>query len=157
MLLLYDDDLFLTGGEELIKDVRRRLAIGFKMKELGVMHYFLGMVWQSVDQIFCGQGNYAVETMKRFGMLYCKEIDTPMESNLKLLSDSSYEIADAMMYRQMIVSLMFLMNTRPDICFVVNNLSQFLADPRHVHLVAAKHVLRYLKGIVEYGFKYDVN
>ena len=46
---------------------------------------------------------------------------------------------------------------RPDICFVVNNLSQFLTDPRHVHLIAAKHVLRYLKGTVEYGLKFDGN
>ena len=30
-------------------------------------------------------------------------------------------------------------------------------DPRHVHLIAAKHVLRYLKGTIEHGIKYDVN
>ena len=46
ILLLYIDELFLTDDEELIIDVRRRLAIEFKMKELGMMHYFLGMeVW----------------------------------------------------------------------------------------------------------------
>ena len=46
MLLLYVDDLFLIGKEELIKDARRRLAGEFEMKELGMMHYFLGMeVW----------------------------------------------------------------------------------------------------------------
>ena len=50
MLLLYVDDLFLTGKEELIKDAKRRLAAKFEMKDLGMMHYFLGMeVWQSVD------------------------------------------------------------------------------------------------------------
>ena len=43
MLLLYVDDLFLTGKEELIKDARRRLATEFEMKDLGIMHYFLGM------------------------------------------------------------------------------------------------------------------
>ena len=43
MLLLYVDDLFLTGKEELIRDSRRRLAIEFKMKDLGMLHYFLGM------------------------------------------------------------------------------------------------------------------
>ena len=48
---------------------------------------------------------------------------TPMASNLKLLSDASSEAVDAMMYRQMIGSLMYLMNTRPDIFFVVNTLS----------------------------------
>ena len=46
ILLLYIDDLFLTGDEELIEDARRRLATEFEMKYLGMMHYFLGMeVW----------------------------------------------------------------------------------------------------------------
>ena len=57
----------------------------------------------------------------------------------------------------MIGSLIYLANTRPDICFAVNTLCQFPTDPRHVHLVAAKHVLRYLKVTVEYGLKYDAN
>ena len=39
----------------------------------------------------------------------------------------------------------------------VNTLIQFLTDPRHVHLIAAKHILRYLKGTIDYGIKYDVN
>ena len=108
-------------------------------------------VWQSTDGIYLGQGKYAVEILKRFGMMDCKAMATPMASNLKLLSDASSETVDATMYRQMIGSLMYLMNMRPDICFVANTLSQFLADPRHVHLIAAKHILRYLKGTVDYG------
>ena len=63
------------------------------------MHYFLGMeVWQNVDGIFLGQGKYAVEILKRFEMMDCKAMTTPMESNLELLSDSSSESLDAMMY-----------------------------------------------------------
>jgi hypothetical protein len=50
---------------------------------------------------------------------------------------------------------MYLTNTKPDICFVVNNLSQFLVECRHVHLVAAKHVMRYVKGTLDYGLNYD--
>ena len=45
---------------------------------------------------------------------------------------------------------MYLTNTRLDICFVVNTL-------RHVHLMVAKHAVRYLKGTIEYGLKYDTN
>ena len=46
ILLLYVDDLFLTGKEELIEGARRRLAAEFEMKNPGMMHYFLGMeVW----------------------------------------------------------------------------------------------------------------
>ena len=53
-LLLYVDDLFLIGKEELIKDARR-FAAEFEMKDLGMMHYFLGMeVWQSTNGIFLG-------------------------------------------------------------------------------------------------------
>ena len=104
----------------------------------------LGMeVWQSVDGIFLGQGKYAVEILKRFGMMNCKTMATPMALNLKLLSDASLETVDAKMYHQMIGSLMYLMNTRPDICFAVNRL-------RHVHLMVAK-------GIVDYELKYDMN
>src|SRR5882757_556476 len=57
----------------------------------------------------------------------------------------------------MIGSLMYLTNTRPNICFVVNTLSQFLTDPINVHLIATKHILRYLKGTIDYGLKYDAN
>ena len=66
-------------------------------------------------------------------MMEC--MTTPMESNLKLLSVATSEPVDAMMYRQMIYSLMYLMNTRPDILFVVNTL-------RHVYLMVAKHAVR---------------
>ena len=54
----------------------------------------------------------------------------------------------------MIGSLMYLTNTRPDICFAVNTLSQFMVEPRRVHWIAAKHVLRYLKGTIDYGLRY---
>ena len=98
-----------------------------------------------------------MEILKRFEMLDYKTIATPRASNLKLLCDASSQSVDAMMYLQMIGSLMYLMNTILDISFSMNTLSQFLTDLRHVHLVVAKHVVRYLKGIVEYGFKYDMN
>ena len=90
-------------------------------------------------------------------MMGCKAITTPITSNLKLLSDASSEAVDATMYHQMIGSLMYLMNTRPNICFTVNTLSQFLTDPRHVHLIAVKHILRYLRGTVDYGLKYEAS
>ena len=43
------------------------------------------------------------------------------------------------------------------ISFIVNTLSKFLMDLRHVQLVAEKNVLRYLKGTFEYGLQYDTN
>ena len=98
-------------------------------------------MWKSADGISLGQGKYAVEILQRFRMMDCKAMATPMASNLKLLFDASLETVDTTMYRQMIASLMYLTNTRRNICFIVNTLSQFLTDPRQVHLVAAKHIL----------------
>ena len=61
MLLLYVEDLFLTTKEEIIKYARRRLVAEFEMKDLDMMHYFLGMEgWQNADGISLGQGKYAV-------------------------------------------------------------------------------------------------
>ena len=80
-----------------------------------------------------------------------------MDSNLKLLADDSSELVDVTQYRQIIGSLMYLTNTRPDICFVVNTLSQYLVQPRQVHMVVAKHVMRYLKGTIDFGLYYDGN
>ena len=65
----------------------------------------------------------AVEILKRFGMMECKAMATPIASNLKLLNDASLETVDATMYCQMIGSLMYLANTRPDISFTVSTLS----------------------------------
>jgi hypothetical protein len=95
-----------------------------------------------------------VEILKRFDMMDCIAMSTPMETNMKLLVDTSSEIVDVTLYRQMIGSLMYLMNTRPNICFVVNTSSQYLVETRRVHLVATKHVMRYLKGMLDYGLCY---
>ena len=89
------DDLFLTGEEMLIFDYKK-LATEFDMKDLGMMHYFLGLeVWQNLDEIALSQGKYTVEILKRFGMMDCKPMSTPMTTNLKLLNDTSLEIMDA--------------------------------------------------------------
>ena len=86
-------------------------------------------------------------------MLAYKSIATPMDANLKKLRDSTSNsnFIDPTMYHQLIGSLMYMTNTRTNICFVVNALSQFMFEPRHIHWTSTKHVLRYLRGIVGYG------
>ena len=61
---------------------------------------------------------------------------------------------DSTVYRKIVGSLMYLMITGPDICFVVNTLSQYMEQPMQVHFIAAKHVMRYLKGTLDYGLGY---
>ena len=128
------------------------------MKDLGLMHYFLGLeVWQRSDEIFLSQGEYTVDVLQRFEMMDSKSMATSMLSNMKKLHETAYgsDLVDPTMYRQLIGSLMYLVHTKPDIHFAVSALSRFMSEPRHIHLVTAKHVLRYLHGIVGYGLRYS--
>ena len=112
IILLYVDDLFLTGVENLISECKRKLAVEFEMKYLVIMHYFLVLeVWKRHDDIFLNQGKYAMENLKRFRMLDCKEMATPMVSNLKLLQDMTSETLDVTLYRNMVGLLMYLKKT----------------------------------------------
>ena len=69
---------------------------------------------------------------------------TPMITNWKKIDASENKEVDPTLYRQLIRSLMYLVNTRPDTCYTVNTLSQFMVEPKRAHWAAAKHVLRYI-------------
>jgi hypothetical protein len=74
ILLFYLDDLFLIGKEKLITNCKKNLTAKFEMKDLGLMHYLLGLdVWQSPEKIFLNQGKYAVEILKIFYMFQIHE------------------------------------------------------------------------------------
>ena len=85
-------------------------------------------------------------------MLKCKFMYTPMETKLMLLVDTSSELVGSTLYINIIGSVMYLTNTKPDICF---SLSQYLVELRRVHLNVAKHVMKYLKGTLDFGLTYN--
>ena len=64
ILVLYVDELFLTGEEQLIAQCKRELTSEFEIEDLGLMHYFLGLeVWKNPDEIFLSQEKYAVDIL----------------------------------------------------------------------------------------------
>lgn len=133
ILVLYVADLFLIKAEQQIARCKRELNFEFEMKELGLMHYFLGLeVWQRSDEIFLSQGKYTIDVLRRFGMMDYKSMATPMVSNLKKLHETAFDsnLVDPTMYKQLIGSLMYLVHTEPDICFTGSALSQFMSEPR---------------------------
>eukprot|EP00253_Pinus_taeda_P017799 PITA_17799 len=123
-------------GLGLVDDCKRNLATEFDMKNLGLMHYFLGLeVWQKDGEIFLGQGRYATDILKRFKMQVCRPMSTPMITNWKKI-DASDDMdvnpkidasddkdVNPTLYRHLIRFLMYLVNTRPNICFIVNTQS----------------------------------
>jgi hypothetical protein len=84
ILILYVDDIFLIGDEGIIAWCKREITSEFEMKDLGLMHYFLGLeVWKRHGEIFLAQGKYTVDVLKRFGMMDCKSMSASMVTNLK--------------------------------------------------------------------------
>jgi hypothetical protein len=82
IIVLYVDDLILTGDEKLIRSCKEDLAREFEMKDMGLMHYFLGLeVWQGDGELFVSQGKYANEILQRFCMDSCKPMETPLATN----------------------------------------------------------------------------
>jgi hypothetical protein len=124
ILVLYVDDLFLIGAEKLIIRCKKELASKFETKDIGLMHYFLGLeMWQQLGEIFLRQGKYEIEILRRFEMMDCMSMTTPMITNLNTLGASDSDLVDPTMYKKLIGSLMYPVNTKLDIYFAVNTLS----------------------------------
>eukprot|EP00253_Pinus_taeda_P031111 PITA_31111 len=70
------------GVERLIDHYKRDLAAGFEMKDIGLIHYFLGLeMWQEQGHFFLRQGKYIVDILGRFHIEDCKSMSTPMITN----------------------------------------------------------------------------
>jgi len=155
IIVLYVDDLILTGDELLILLCKDDLAKEFQMKDLGLLHYFLGLeIWQRISGLFVSQGKYAREILEKFNMHGCKPVDTPLPGGWRKEDATSGEEVNATVYRQLVGLLMYLVNTRPDICYVVNQRSQAMVQPTKLFWKAGKHVFRYLRGTSRYGLWY---
>jgi hypothetical protein len=130
----------------------------FEMTDMGHLKFFLGLeVYQGKHGVFVSQGKYAEDLLNKFDMVGCKIEETPMNSNEKLHSQDGADPVDETMYRSMIGGLMYLQHTRPDISFQVNVLSRFMQKPSKNHYGAAKRVLRYIAGTVQFGLWFERN
>ncbi|XP_047149159.1 secreted RxLR effector protein 161-like, partial [Vigna umbellata] len=84
----------------------------------------------------------------------CKPVTTPLVVNEKLQKDDGAQEADALRYRSLIGSLLYLTATRPDIMYATSLLSRFMQYPSHIYYGVGKRILRYLQGTKEFGIWY---
>ncbi len=84
----------------------------------------------------------------------CKPIQTPLVGNWRKEDATSGEVVEATVYRLLVGSLMYLVNTRPDLCYAVNEMSQAMVQPTKMFWKASKHILKYLKVTSQYGLWY---
>eukprot|EP00253_Pinus_taeda_P025555 PITA_25555 len=151
------DSFFYEKGNacKLIEEIKNQLSHVFEIKDLGELHYCLGLeVWREPGKTLITQRKYTREILKRFNMIECKATSTPLEQNVKLCSDDGTKEVNGTMYRQLVGSLNYLTTSRPNIAYSVSILSQFMAKPCESHWKAAKKVLRYLKGTLNFGIMY---
>ena len=147
------DDIVLTASsEQLLHRVIMALKNEFAMKDLGPLHHFLGVaVQRTKDTLLLSQRQYILDILGRHGMSDCKPCSTPVDTCAKVSADNGPPVADPTAYRSLAGALQYLTFTRPDIAYAVQQICLYMHDPREVHLVAAKRVLRYLQGTVDYG------
>ncbi|KAI3729444.1 hypothetical protein L6452_18102 [Arctium lappa] len=146
-LLVYVDDIIFTGASKCgIAKLKDQLSNTFKLKDLGDLKFFLGLeVIRSEEGILLSQRRYVLQLLEDSGMLASKPVKEPMDPRHVLTDDDGDLLTDASQYRRMIGRLLYLTITRPDVCFAVQKLSQYVSQPRTGHMQAVKHLLRYLK------------
>ncbi|MEN7973604.1 MAG: reverse transcriptase domain-containing protein, partial [Verrucomicrobiota bacterium] len=167
LLAVYVDDLVLavkTDAE--MTHLKEQLHQKFKMKDLGQLHYFLGVkVVQDYksNSVWLGQEKYVNDVLAKFDMYDSKSISTPMSVREGLMTDgapvpSSAAVShpvDPHLYKSAVGSLLYIaVATRPDIATAVNTVAKHNSDPKLVHWAAVKRIMRYLKGTAHLGLLY---
>ncbi|CAL1409757.1 unnamed protein product [Linum trigynum] len=153
VLLLYVDDMIITGDDvHGIVELKQGLQKAFSIKDLGELHYFLGLEVSRTSQgILLNQKKYIGDLLSDHHFEDCKPVSTPMELNLRLSRTSGDLLPDGAGYRSLVGSLIYLAATRPDISYAVQIVSQYMAAPQVDHLAAAHRILRYLQGTRDVG------
>lgn len=152
-LLVYVDDIIITGNNSTaIATIVDRLNTLFALKDMGQLHYFLGVevVHKGADLVL-SQRKYIREILHRAGLADCKPLATPMSTSHVLLPDDSPLLADPSRYRQTVGALQYATLSRPDIAFAVNKVCQFMHAPTENHWAGVKRILRYLQGTINLG------
>lgn len=146
-LLIYVDDIIVVSSHmESIEVLQGFLNDHFRIKSLGNLCYFLGIeVARSSIGISICQSKYELDILADAGSLGSRPFKLPMDENLKLHKDDGDILSDPLPYRRLVGRLLYLTITRPDLCYSVQHLSQFMAAPTTTHLQSAHHVLRYMK------------
>jgi hypothetical protein len=85
----------------------------------------------------------------------CKSTPSPFQSGVKLIATCTSLGVDATLYRQLVGSLLYLTHTCPDLSFVVGLVSQYMQTPHGIHWKAAKRILRYVWGTVQFRIHYS--
>ena len=161
IIAVYVDDLtLLAKTSEEMQQLKDDLSHQFKMKDLGKLHYCLGISMnldESTKTIRLNQSRYLLKILEKYGLTEAKTVSTPADPNVKLLRDDGWsKKVNSIRYQSMVGSLLHAARaTRPDIAQAVSVVSKFNAEPTEAHLTAVKRIFRYLKGTINLALQYQ--
>ena len=159
---VYVDDLFLGSRSTKALDwLKNQLMNKFNMKDLGEVKKIIR--WKITCNLKAGtlkinQKRYIRDLLESEGMTLYHPTILPVKAGSTLFLDQvgDHQQANLTEYQRLIGKLMYLScGTRPDIAFVVGQLSCHNSDPHVRHLRIAKQVLRYLKGTITLGIEWE--
>lgn len=128
---------------------------GFDIKDLGALHYFLGLqVSSSSTGLHIDKLKYAHDILQKYDLLLSQPMSTPLAAKPPLTATNGEPLENPTLFREMVRSFQYLTITHPNISFTVNTVAQFMSQPRTTHLMAAKRILRYVKGTLAYGLSF---
>eukprot|EP00877_Chromochloris_zofingiensis_P010261 jgi/Chrzof1/5489/Cz16g05060.t1 len=159
-LLVYVDDILIAAKQlESVKAVKQQLLGLFESRDLGEATSYLGMSIQRNRQtgiIKIGHRLMITELLERYGAVDSKIKSVPLSPSIKLAKDEGDPLdKEHYPYSQLVGSLMYLaITSRPDLAFSVGALARYMSCPTTVHWQAAKGVLRYLGGTLDYGITF---
>ena len=87
-------------------------------------------------------------------MSNCNPLNTPIVTGMKLSREGNREFIDSTLFKSLVDSLRYLTITRPDIVYGVGLMSRYMEIPKESHCLAAKRILRYIKGILNLSLFY---
>jgi Reverse transcriptase (RNA-dependent DNA polymerase) len=156
ILLVYVDDIIVTGSDPVqVDQCIQHLNSRFVIRDLGQLHFFLGIeATHNKEGICLTQTKYLTDLLKRVNMMNCKSVLSPMASGTILSTTGVDPCKDPSLYRSVIGALQYATLTRPDISYSVNKLSQYMHSPNDDHWTAAKRVLRYIAGTLDFGLQF---
>ncbi|KAL5713021.1 non-specific serine/threonine protein kinase [Ranunculus cassubicifolius] len=153
IILVYVDDILITGSSPTLCDsIISHLGTQFAVKDLGPLHYFLGLeITKTPSGLLISQSKYIHDLLNKTNMANAKPCQTPCDTKLKLDTTSGDLLADPTEYRSLVGALQYLTWTKPEIAYSVQQVCQFMQHPRTPHLLAVKRILRYLKHSINQG------
>lgn len=154
IVCVYVDDILLLSNNCVDKlKLKKQLASKLSIKDLGDVKMILGIrVIRDKDKLYLDQKNYIEQVLCKFNMYDCKPVTTPNAVGTQL---NPAVATDDRPYRELVGCLNYLSScTRPDITHTISYLSKFNNSHCEEHWFAAKRVLSYLKGTMDYCLTY---